>query len=133
MTGFAESLLALDGRIRYVAVNQNGAIAEMLQRLPSFNPPETDRMEELVVNPVALELFARRGNLDLGGLRFVIVRYGLQFQVILPCASGHVSIGVEADGDPVAIAERVASALLPGGRPKPQPNATSATFESPPP
>ncbi len=45
------------------------------------------------------------------GLRFVIVRYGLQFQVILPCASGHVSVGVEADGDPVAIAERVGARL----------------------
>ncbi len=111
MTGIAKSLLALDGSIRYVAVNQNGAIAEMLQKLPSFNPPETDRMEELLVNPVAIELFTRRGDIDLGGLRFVIVRYGLQFQVILPCASGHVSVGVEADGDPVAIAERVGARL----------------------
>ena len=51
---------------------------------PSFNPPETDRMEELIVNPVALELFARRGNIDLGGLRFLVVRYRLQFQLILP-------------------------------------------------
>jgi hypothetical protein len=81
----------------------------MVQSLPSFNPPETDRMEELLVNPVALELFTRRGNLDLGGVRFLIVRYGLQFQVILPCPGGHVSLGVEADGDPVAIGERVAA------------------------
>jgi hypothetical protein len=105
----ASDVLALDPGIRYVAINRDGAIAEMLQSLPSFNPAETDRMEELLVNPVALELFTRRGNLDLGGVRFLIVRYGLQFQVILPCRGGHLSIGVEADGDPVAIAERAAA------------------------
>jgi hypothetical protein len=115
----AKDVLELDAKIRYVAVNRDGAIAEMVQSLPSFNPPETDRMEELLVNPVALELFTRRGNLDLGGVRFLIVRYGLQFQVILPCHGGHVSVGVEADGDPVAIGERVA-ALAASATPKRQ-------------
>ena len=121
MGGIAKDLLALDPKIRYVAVNRNGAIAEMLQgeEHPSFNPPETDRMEELLVNPVALELFSRRGNLDLDGLHFLIVRYGLQFQVILPCAGGHVSVGVEADGDPVAIAECVGARLSASGEAPP--------------
>ena len=106
MTTIAKDVFALDPRIRYVAVNRKGAIAELAQSVghPSFNPAETDRMEELLVNPVALELFSRRGNLDLGGVRFLIVRYGLQYQVILPWPGGHVSVGVEADGDPVAIA-----------------------------
>src|SRR5205085_8878761 len=109
----ARMLLALDAKIRYVAVNQRGVLEEMLQGEghPSFNPPETDRLEELVVNPVALELFARRGDLDLGGLRFLVVRYGLQFQLIVPWRAGHVSIGVEADGDPLAIAARAAAVL----------------------
>ena len=109
----ANSLFALDEKIRYAAVNQRGVIDEMLQRdgHASFNPPETDRMEELIVNPVALELFARRGNLDLGGVRFLIARYGMQYQVILPWRAGHVSVGVEAEGDPVAIAERVGALL----------------------
>ena len=82
----ARPLLAIDPKVRYVAVNQRGGLEEMLQAEghPSFNPPETDRMEELIVNPVALELFARRGNIDLGGLRFLVVRYRLQFQLILP-------------------------------------------------
>jgi hypothetical protein len=107
----APDLLGLDPRIRYVAVNRGGVIEEMLQsgEHPSFNPPETDRMEELLVNPVALELFTRRGNLDLGGVRFLVVRYGLQFQVIVPCPGGHLSIGVDESGDPVSIAGRVAA------------------------
>jgi len=109
----AASIFALDEKVRYAAVNQRGGIEEMAQRdgHASFNPPETDRMEELIVNPVALELFARRGNLDLGGLRFLVVRYGLQYQLVLPCRAGHVSIGIEADGDPLAIAERAAAVL----------------------
>jgi hypothetical protein len=111
----AKDVLELDAKIRYVAVNRDGAIAEMVQSLPSFNPPETDRMEELLVNPVALDLFTRRGNLDMGGVRFLIVRYGLQFQVILPCPGGHVSVGVEVDGDPVAIGERVAALAAAAG------------------
>jgi len=109
----AKAVLALDPKVRYVAVNQRGALEEMVQGEghPSFNPLDTDRMEELIVNPVALELFVRRGNLDLGGVHFLVVRYGLQFQLILPWRAGHVSIGVEADGDPLAIAERAAALL----------------------
>lgn len=61
-------LLALGPAVRYVAVNQAGTIVEMVQRSPSYNPPETDRMEELIVNPVVLELTRRRGNLDLEGI-----------------------------------------------------------------
>jgi hypothetical protein len=107
------TLLSLDPKVRYVAVNQRGAIEEMVQSEshPSLNPPDTDRMEELIVNPVALELFARRGNLDLGGVDFLVVRYGLQFQLILPWRAGHVSIGIEADGNPLAIAERAVALL----------------------
>ena len=109
----ANSLFALDEKIRYAAVNQRGVIDEMLQRdgHASFNPPETDRMEELIGNPVAIELFARRGNLDLGGLRFLVVRYGLQYQLVLPWRAGHVSIGIETDGDSLAIADRAAIML----------------------
>ena len=117
MTTIAKDVFALDPRIRYVAVNRKGAIAELAQSVghPSFNPAETDRMEELLVNPVALELFSRRGNLDLGGVRFLIVRYGLQYQVILPWPGGHLSVGAEADGDPVATAERIAALPAAGG------------------
>jgi hypothetical protein len=46
-------------------------------------------------------------------VRFLIVRYGLQFQVILPCHGGHVSVGVEADGDPVARVAALAAAAGP--------------------
>jgi hypothetical protein len=41
-------------------------------------------------------------------LNYLIVRYGYFFQVIVPNpAGGHVSVAVEADHDPVAVAEKV--------------------------
>jgi hypothetical protein len=109
----APRLFAVDPDIRYVAVNQEGRIVEMEQRAewPSFNPPETDRMEELLVNPVIIELTRRRGDLDLGGIRYVVVRYGMQYQVVFPYEAGHVSVGVGLKADVVSVAGRVARAL----------------------
>jgi hypothetical protein len=106
-------LFRLEPKIRYVAVNQKGRIVEMEQSAahPSYNPPESDRIEELVVNPVVLELAARRGNLDMDGIRFVVIRYGTQYQLLLPYRDGHLSIGVEVADDPVAIARAVAAEL----------------------
>jgi hypothetical protein len=109
----APRLFALDRSIRYVAVNQAGRITEMEQAAdwPTSNPPETDRMEELVVNPVVLDAVKRRGDIDLGGVRHVIVRYGKQYQVVLPFEDGHVSVGVESTGDVAGIAEKIGAAL----------------------
>jgi hypothetical protein len=98
-------------KIRYVAVNQNGVITEMEQFHTTFNPSDTDRMEELVVNPVILEAASRRGNLDLDGVRYVLIRYGLQYQVIIPYRQGHVSIGINLGDDPTEIAEKITSYL----------------------
>jgi hypothetical protein len=80
-TDLSAALFSLDPYIRYVAVNQSGTITEMEQRAewPSNNPPETDRLEELIVNPLVLEAARRRGDLDLGGVRYVIIRYGMQY------------------------------------------------------
>ncbi len=71
-------LFKLERKIRYVAVNQNCEIVEMEQspQHPTFNPHETDRIEELVVNPTVLEITKRRGNIDMDGIRYVVIRYG---------------------------------------------------------
>jgi len=109
----APRLFAADPNVRYVAVNQNGRITEMEQRAAwsSLNPSETDRLEELVVNPIVLEAASRRGNIDLDGVRAVIIRYGLLDQVILPFGSGHVSVGVQQGADVVRIAAMAADVL----------------------
>ena len=106
-------LFCLDSNIRYVAINQGGRIVEMEQnpKRPSLNPTETDRMEELIVNPILLELTRRRGNLDMNGMRYVVVRYGTMYEVIFPFKDGHLSIGVELDANPTEVAESVAKCL----------------------
>jgi hypothetical protein len=109
----SERLFCLDPRIRYVALNQKSEIKEMQQspRHPSYNPAESDRIEELIVNPIVLEITARRGNLDMDGIRYVVIRYGTQYQVLLPYRDGHLSIGVNLEDDPSDIARKVADAL----------------------
>ena len=105
-------LFGMEPKIRYVAVNQKGKIVEMEQSPshPSYNPNETDRMEELIVNPIVLELAARRGNLDMDGIRYVVIRYGTQYQLLIPYGEGHLSIGVELQDDPVEIASKITAA-----------------------
>lgn len=107
----AAALLPLDPLIRYVAVNQDGRITEMTQRIPSHNPAATDQLEELIVNPAVLNLVQRRGNLDLDGAPWVLIRYGLQFQLLVPYQQGHVSIGLELEADAVRLAPRIAERL----------------------
>ena len=106
-------LFELEPKIRYVAVNQNGKIVEMEQsgQHPTYNPQETDRIEELIVNPIVLEITARRGNIDMNGIRYVVIRYGTQYQLLLPYKEGHISIGVELEDDPTGIARKVAEHL----------------------
>jgi hypothetical protein len=106
-------LFDLDSNIRYVAVNQNEKIVEMEQnpKRPSLNPTETDRMEELIVNPIILELTRRRGNLDLNGMRYVVIRYGTMYELIFPFKDGHLSIGVELNANPTEVAQKVAKCL----------------------
>jgi hypothetical protein len=109
----SERLFRLEPRIRYVALNQKGQIKEMCQSPlhPSYNPPESDRMEELIVNPTVLEITARRGNIDMDGIRYVVIRYGTQYQLLLPYREGHLSIGVNLEDDPIEIAQKVVTAL----------------------
>jgi hypothetical protein len=109
----AAKLFALEPKIRYVAVNQAGAIVEMEQspQHPTYNPHETDRIEELIVNPIVIDITRRRGNLDMGGIRYVIIRYGTQYQLIMPYKDGHVSVGIELGDDPHEIACKVAKQL----------------------
>jgi hypothetical protein len=106
-------LFDLDSNIRYVAVNQKGRIVEMEQnpKRPSLNLTETDRMEELIVNPVILELTKRRGGLDMDGMRYVLVRYGTMFELIFPFKEGHLSIGIELNASPTEVAQSVAKCL----------------------
>ncbi|HVF35559.1 MAG TPA: hypothetical protein VND91_09580, partial [Candidatus Saccharimonadia bacterium] len=63
------------------------------------------------VNPALLVLATQRGEIDCGGLRFVLVRYGNFFQFVRRFDDGHVSVALEAGADVVGIAGQL-DALL---------------------
>ena len=104
-----EAIFALGPHIRYVAFGEGQQI-EIRQRegLDNASAASSDFFEELLVNPALVTLARQRGGLDCGGLRFVIVGYGNFNQVVLATESGHVSVCVDLDADPVAVAERLA-------------------------
>ena len=45
------------------------------------------------------------------GIRYVIIRYGTQYQLLMPYEDGHLSIGVESEDDPIEIARTIADYL----------------------
>jgi hypothetical protein len=94
-------------------VRKKGVIVEMEQSplYPTYNPHESDRIEELIVNPIVLEITRRRGNIDMNGIRYVVIRYGTQYQLLMPYKEGHIYIGVELDDDPRDIERKVAEHL----------------------
>lgn len=94
--------------IRYVATYLGGEL-EYSQRpnLAGASSPESDKYEELIVNPTLLKLVTQRGNIDCGGARFVIIRYGNFWEIVVPVANGHVSVGVELSAEVTALAETV--------------------------
>ena len=107
-TRLAEAVLEASSEIRYVAVRCDGQLY-MRERtqLQDASSPESDRYEELIVNPTLLTLVTQRGDIDCGGAQFVIIRYGSFFQFVAPLPGGHISIGMEPNSNPLAVVARV--------------------------
>jgi hypothetical protein len=102
-------VFALGDHVRYVAV-ADGQEVELRQRpgLVDASSSDSDRYEELLVNPVLLLLARQRGEIDCGGLDYLIVRYGNFAQVVVPNPNGgHISVAVSADEDPIAVARSI--------------------------
>ncbi len=108
-----DRVLDLDPSVRYVAVG-HGQQVTMRQRhdLADASSSDSDRYEELLVNPVILLAAGQRGDIDCGGTQYVVIRYGHFFQVVVPRpGGGHLSVAVELDGDPRGVAESVQALL----------------------
>lgn len=99
-----DDILAISSGVRYAAVHRGGVL-ESRERsgLTHASSSESDRYEELIVNPVLLELVRRRGGIDCGGARWVLVRYGNFLQLVCAVDDGHVSVGLELDEDPLRL------------------------------
>ena len=112
MSALTDALFALSPQVRYVAVL---AGKELLLRerpgLTGASASETDRYEELLVNPAVLTLLRRRGELDCGGLDHVWIRYGNFWTGLFPTAEGHVNVGLEPDAMPSEYVDRIHAVL----------------------
>src|SRR5215813_7786777 len=92
----ADVFFRISKDVRYVALYLNGQLT-LHERpgLTNSSRPESDKYEKLIVNPVLLTLARQRGNIDCGGVRFVVIRYGNFWQTVWPVKQGHVSVGLE--------------------------------------
>lgn len=102
MTGTTERVFAVSPHIRYVAHYQDGRL-ESCQRpgLENASASESDKYEELFVNPTLIKCATQRGQLDCGGLRGLVVAYGNFLQLIMPVSGGHLSVCFENRSNPL--------------------------------
>jgi hypothetical protein len=107
-----DSLFALSGEVRYVALYVGDDLAMRQRRgISEASASESDRYEELLVNPTLLTLAGQRGRIDCGGLDFILIRYGNFFQLVHPLKVGHVSIAIEPEADPLSLVPGVRQIL----------------------
>ena len=108
-----QSIFELSDSVRYVAVYRDGQLeTESKSNTVGASGAESVRYEELLVNPTLITLATQRGNIDCGGLDYLLVRYGNFFQFVLPVHGGHVSVCIEADADPLEIGAQVKALVL---------------------
>jgi hypothetical protein len=50
----------------------------------------------------------QRGNIDCGGARFLVVRYGNFYQLVIDLPGGHVSVCFELTANPLKDADVIA-------------------------
>ena len=108
MTDAIDRVFAVSSDIRYVALYWNGAL-ELHQRpgLENASSSESDKYEELIVNPTLLKCATQRGDIDCGGCRGLVVAYGNFLELVLPIHSGHLSVGFENRSNPLAYIDQL--------------------------
>lgn len=99
-----DDLFSLSPAVRYVALCRDGRL-ESRQRpgLTGASSAESDRYEELIVNPALLKLVQLRGDIDCGGALWIAIRYGNFLQLVCPIAGGHLSVAFESTSDPILL------------------------------
>jgi len=95
--------------VRYAAIYHDGKLVSRRRESASdASQAESDKYEELIVNPALLMLVKQRGNIDCGGARFVVVRYGNFYQLVIGLPGGHVSVCFELTANPLKYADVIA-------------------------
>ena len=109
----ADQIFAIGQQIRYVAFG-SGQHVVLRERsgLIDASTSESDRYEELLVNPTLFTLAGQRGDIDCGGLRYLVVAYENFWQLVIPTGHrSHVSVAVESYADPILAAGRVLTVI----------------------
>src|SRR5262245_14835698 len=108
----SDSCFAVSTDVRYVAVYRNGELS-LRERagLAGARSSDSDKYEELLVNPTLIKLASQRGNIDCGGLEFLLIRYGNFFQFVYPLEDGHVSVALEPFSDVISLVEELRKAI----------------------
>lgn len=111
-----DQLLAISPDIRYLAIYRNGRL-ETAQRtgLQNASSPESDKYDELIVNPTLLTLINQRGQIDCGGMEYVLIRYGHFFQLVHPIAGGHLSTAAEPTAHPLELLDSIRRVIRENG------------------
>ena len=118
MSDLHDDVFAISPDIRYVAA-AHGQQVQMRSRpdLHDASSSDSDRYEELLVNPTLLTLATQRGNIDCGGLRYLIVGYGHFNQLVIPSLAGHVSIAFEPGANPADYLPAILRVMAHHGQP----------------
>ena len=108
-----EHFFSLSPAIRYVALYRGGVlVSQQRGGIAGASAGESDRYEELLVNPALLTLARQRGNIDCGGAGFVIVGYGNFHQLVIDLPDGHASICFEKNVNPIDFVAPLRAAAL---------------------
>jgi hypothetical protein len=106
MESLKERIFAISKEIRYVAIySDDKLISSERPGIENTSSSESDKYEELIVNPTLLKLVTQRGNIDCGGARYVIIRYGSFYEFVMPLKNGHLSVGIESVSNLMSIIE----------------------------
>ena len=112
MESLKEKIFAVSKDIRYVAIySDEKLISSERPGIENTSSSESDKYEELIVNPTLLKLVTQRGNIDCGGARFVIIRYGSFYEFVMPLKNGHVSVGIELNSEVMSIVDAIQTLL----------------------
>lgn len=95
---------SLSEDIRYVAIYSDGKLTSSVkEELQHASSSESDKYEELIVNPTLLKLVTQRGNIDCGGAEFVLIRYGNFYEFVKSTKTGHISVGIQLIENPLKL------------------------------
>jgi hypothetical protein len=112
MENLVKFIFSVSPDIRYVAVYKEGKlITSSRPELLNSSSSESDKYEELIVNPTLLTLVTQRGNIDCGGAEFVLIRYGNFYEFVKPIPDGHISVGMQPEADPLRIIHSIEEGL----------------------